>query len=146
MMRYNALLDCDSYKASHDADTTAEFQSDPVAKAAWETRMRSQYPIGAHVRVTESDESEYVGLTGTVLDYDVGSDGDWPLIGVGFDAPPLAFRCVHRVFDAAQLHFLRGLVVEARRRGCGIGKRELGTGEIGRNKSGNERRPHEADG
>jgi len=69
---------------------TAESQSlqeSATRKAAWLVDAQQRLPVGTHVTVVHSDVPEYVGATGTVIDYDVGGDGDWPLVCVGFDTP-----------------------------------------------------------
>lgn len=63
------------------------FQESPMRKAAWLTDAQKHFPIGARVRVVKSDIPEYVGAFGVVVGHDVGTDGDWPLISVQFDAP-----------------------------------------------------------
>jgi len=63
------------------------FQESPTQKAAWLEAAQRRFPVGARVRVVKSDVSEYIGALGTVVDYDCGANGDWPLIGVRFDAP-----------------------------------------------------------
>lgn len=56
-----------------------------------ELALAERFRVGARVRIVDSDLAQYVGLTGTVLDYDFSgfSAGDPPLIGVLFDAPVL---------------------------------------------------------
>lgn len=54
-------------------------------KSIWLRDATESFPEGCHVRIVNSDESRYVGLTGVVTGYDLGSDGDWPLISVTFD-------------------------------------------------------------
>jgi hypothetical protein len=63
------------------------FQESPTQKAAWLEAAQRRFPVGARVRVVKSDVSEYIGALGTVVDYDCGANGDWPLIGVRFDTP-----------------------------------------------------------
>jgi len=62
-------------------------QESPTKKAAWLTSAGQRIPPGTRVRVVASDVPAYVGATGTVVDYDLGDDGSWPLVGVRFDAP-----------------------------------------------------------
>lgn len=47
--------------------------------------ITAQFPVGARVRIIGSDLVEYIGSTGTVLDYDFSDET--PLIGVRFDTP-----------------------------------------------------------
>lgn len=63
------------------------FQESPRKKARWVREMEVRFPVGCRVKVTSSDVDAYVGKTGIVADYDVGVDGDWPLVSVVFDAP-----------------------------------------------------------
>lgn len=55
-------------------------------KRAWLERAQRRIPVGTRVRVVASDLDVYVGALGTVVDYDIGDDGSWPLVGVRFDA------------------------------------------------------------
>ena len=52
-------------------------------------RIRCAFPVGARVKVIASDLPEYIGAIGTVVDYDPGCEGDYPLVGVRFDTPVL---------------------------------------------------------
>ena len=61
------------------------FQESPTKKAAWLEEAQRRWPIGMRVKVKASDVQEYIGLTGVVVDYDVGIKGDWPLVGVRFE-------------------------------------------------------------
>lgn len=70
-----------------EADLEAGFQESTSKKADWLKATKRRFPVGARVHVVKSDVPEYVGLKGTVADYDLGSRGDWPLIGVKFDGP-----------------------------------------------------------
>jgi hypothetical protein len=62
-------------------------QESPRLKSAWLEEAQRRWPVGMRVKVKASDLSEYIGLTGVVMDYDVGHNGDYPLIGVEFDMP-----------------------------------------------------------
>ena len=62
-------------------------QESPRLKAEWLEATMVRFPIGMRVRVVGGDVSEYVGATGTVIDYDVGDKGLWPIVSVRFDAP-----------------------------------------------------------
>jgi len=54
----------------------------------WLAEAEKRIPVGTRVRVVASDAPEYIGVTGTVADYDSGGDDhDWPLVGVVFDSP-----------------------------------------------------------
>jgi len=68
-------------------DDDGIFQESPTKKAAWLKEAQRRWPIGVRVKVKASDLEEYIGLTGVVMDYDVGIDGDWPLVCVKFDMP-----------------------------------------------------------
>jgi len=58
------------------------------AQYAEEQALATRFPIGARVRVIRSDLDVYVGLTGTVLNYDLSISPDEPsLVGVSFDTP-----------------------------------------------------------
>lgn len=70
-----------------EADLGAGFQESISKKADWLKATKRRFPAGTRVRVVKSDVPEYVGLKGTVADYDLGTRGDWPLIGVKFDGP-----------------------------------------------------------
>jgi hypothetical protein len=61
------------------------FQESPTKKAAWLEEVQRRFPVGTRVKIKGSDLPEYIGRTGTVVDYDLGNDGDWPLAGVKFD-------------------------------------------------------------
>jgi len=61
------------------------FQESPRLKAAWLEEAQRRWPVGMRVKVKASDVQEYIGLTGVVMDYDVGIKGDWPLVGVEFE-------------------------------------------------------------
>lgn len=51
-------------------------------------RLQELFPVGARVRIIDSDLFAYIGLTGTVADYSIHSFPDeLPLVGVQFDAP-----------------------------------------------------------
>jgi len=56
-------------------------------KTEWLQQVSNRFPVGAQVRVVRSDVEEYIGTTGVVVDYDIGVDGEWPLVGVVFDTP-----------------------------------------------------------
>jgi hypothetical protein len=60
-------------------------QENPHLKEAWLRDAREGYPVGTRVRIQESDVPEYLGMTGSVGGYDIGMDGDWPLIRIVFD-------------------------------------------------------------
>lgn len=62
-------------------------QHSTVRKSEWRAEMEKRIPEGARVRVLRSDVPEYVGLTGSVTGYDLGDDGEWPLVDVVFDQP-----------------------------------------------------------
>ena len=64
---------------------TEIFQESPKLKAEWVERMKRDFPVGCRVRVVASDKKSYLGATGTVCDYDVGGNGDYPMIGTAFD-------------------------------------------------------------
>lgn len=63
------------------------FQESPRRKAQWLEEMKVKLPVGCRVRVLTSDLSQYVDATGTVADYNLGINGEWPMVGVVFDAP-----------------------------------------------------------
>jgi hypothetical protein len=67
--------------------TEKPFQEDMEAKRQWLLNTQVRLPPGTPVRVIDSDLDEYIGVTGSVVDYDIGRIGDWPLIGVRFDSP-----------------------------------------------------------
>jgi hypothetical protein len=55
---------------------------------AEEQALAAKFPVGARVRIIDSDLFAYIGLTGTVADYGIHSFPDeLPLVGVQFDAP-----------------------------------------------------------
>jgi len=63
----------------------SNIQESPAKKRQWLIEARKAFPVGTVVVVRETDRSdmkEYVGKKGTVVDYDVGSMGDWPWIDV----------------------------------------------------------------
>lgn len=62
-------------------------QESPEKKAEWLTWVTVAFPVGARVRIVDSDDASlgYVGLVGTVESHDVGDVGDWPLVGVKLD-------------------------------------------------------------
>ena len=63
------------------------FHKDSCAESE-ERSLAAKFPVGARVRIIRSDLGVYVGLTGTVLDYDLSSFPDEPShIGVSFDTP-----------------------------------------------------------
>jgi len=62
-------------------------QESTAKKAAWLKGAKRRFRLGARVRVVKSDVPEYIGARGKVIDYSLGTEGDWPLISVGFDAP-----------------------------------------------------------
>lgn len=62
-------------------------QEDSWRKCQWQTEMEKKFPIGCRVRVTGSDLLKYIGATAVVQTYDLGQDGDYPLISVKFDTP-----------------------------------------------------------
>lgn len=64
---------------------TRPLQENPYLKEIWLRDMREVFPEGCRIRIKESDEPRYLGLTGVVVGHDVGVDGDWPLISVRFD-------------------------------------------------------------
>jgi len=61
------------------------FQESPSQKAAWLEQAQRRFPVGTRVKVRASDLPEYIGLTGVVVGYDVGENGNWPLIDVKFE-------------------------------------------------------------
>lgn len=61
---------------------TRPLQEDPERKQAWLQNATKLFPVGTRVRVCDSDVDEYVDATGIVTGYDLGLDGDWPLICV----------------------------------------------------------------
>jgi hypothetical protein len=61
------------------------FQESPAKKAVWLEGAKKRFPLGANVIVREYDEESYVGLRGKVIGYDLGVNGEWPLVSVGFD-------------------------------------------------------------
>lgn len=63
------------------------FQESPRLKAIWLAEARQRIPIGTRVKVVRSITPEYVGVTGVVVEYDVGSKGEWPMVDVAFDEP-----------------------------------------------------------
>ena len=63
------------------------FQESLAGKMVWLNDAMKRIPYGTKVRVKTSDLKEYVGVTGTIIDYNIGSSGDWPLVGVVFDQP-----------------------------------------------------------
>lgn len=60
-------------------------QESSQKKAVWLKLIEQKLPVGTRVRIKESDVPQYVGQTGTVTGYDVGTFGDWPLVRVVFD-------------------------------------------------------------
>jgi hypothetical protein len=56
-----------------------------TALYADERALAAKFPVGARVRIIGSDLTMYIGLTGTVVDYDFSDEA--PLVGVEFDAP-----------------------------------------------------------
>lgn len=70
---------------------THPLQENPRLKEIWLRDAKDRFPLGTRVRVTHSDVPEYLGLAGTVTDYDIGLDGDWPIISVRFDEPKKIF-------------------------------------------------------
>lgn len=69
----------------NDKHHSAPFQENPYLKAIWLRDMQDALPEGCRVRIKDSDEPRYLGLTGVVVGHDVGGNGDWPLISVRFD-------------------------------------------------------------
>jgi hypothetical protein len=63
------------------------FQEDENAKHRWREDAKWRLPIGSRVRVVRSDVPEYIGAAGQVIGYDIGLNGDWPLVRVAFDRP-----------------------------------------------------------
>ena len=49
--------------------------------------LRSRFPVGAGVKVKRDIRSEFLGASGEVVGYDLGSDDDEALIKVRYDAP-----------------------------------------------------------
>ena len=62
-------------------------QESPSKKVAWLDDAKKRVPVGTRVKVVVSDVLEYVGVLGTVIDYDLGIDGEWPMVCVVFDTP-----------------------------------------------------------
>jgi hypothetical protein len=66
-------------------NTPRELQASAERKAEWLADAQKRLPIGTRVQVVRSDVPGYVGVLGTVRDYNVGEIGDWPMISVAMD-------------------------------------------------------------
>lgn len=62
-------------------------QEDLLEKAAWLYSVTQRLPIGTRVRILNSDIPEQIGRVGTVIRYDPGQIGDYPLVSVCLDNP-----------------------------------------------------------
>ena len=60
-------------------------QESPEKKAEWLKSAERRFPWSMRVRIVRSDVPAYVGQQGTVVGYDTGMKGDWPLISVRLD-------------------------------------------------------------
>lgn len=68
-------------------DCSCALQENAERKRAYiEDVIKPEFPLGARVRVIDSDERCYVGMKGVVTAYSPGIDGEWPGIRVTFDA------------------------------------------------------------
>jgi len=65
-------------------------QENPESKAKWLADTSQRLPPNSRVRVIGGDVEKYLGATGFVTGYDIGGDGDWPLVSVAFDKPIVA--------------------------------------------------------
>lgn len=66
----------------------------PRLKAAWLTDAMCRVPEGTRVRIVASDVSAYINQPGVVIGFDVGTDGDWPLVRIKLDNGTIdAFLC-----------------------------------------------------
>lgn len=63
------------------------FQGCAGKKAAWLSEAQRVFPIGTEVQIKKSDLPDHVGERGKVVGYDIGCDGEWPLISVEFSRP-----------------------------------------------------------
>jgi len=56
-------------------------QESPVQKAAWQRWAQQAWPLGRRVKVVAVDSAQvnhYLGQTGEIIGYDLGSDGEYP--------------------------------------------------------------------
>ena len=60
-------------------------QESPERKAEWLLDAEARMPVGTRVKIISSDLDDDVGALGSVIGYDVGHDGEWPVIRVRFD-------------------------------------------------------------
>ena len=60
-------------------------QESHVRKHDWLSEVELSLPIGTRVRVLSSDIEEHVGQCGVVEAYDLGCQGEWPLVSVILD-------------------------------------------------------------
>lgn len=62
-------------------------QESPEKKAEWLADAKVRLPPGTRVVVVKSDFDAYIGVTGSIIGYDIGHNGEWPMVRVKFDAP-----------------------------------------------------------
>lgn len=60
-------------------------QESSMKKDDWLRAAKRRFPVDSRVRVKASDVAKYVGKYGTVVGYDLGTRGDWPLVKVELD-------------------------------------------------------------
>lgn len=58
-----------------------------MLKEAWLQAARVRMPVGQRVIVVRSDEAGYIGKHGVVTEYDLGVQGEYPMVVVQFDEP-----------------------------------------------------------
>jgi hypothetical protein len=81
------LADGEPPRAPEPVDETPCLQESSKCKRAYiDEVIAPEFPIGARVRVIDSDERCYIGMKGVVAAYSPGTDGEWPGILVAFDA------------------------------------------------------------
>lgn len=67
-----------------DEDTC--LQESPEKKQKWLAEMQQKFPVGSKIKILNSDLEVYIGKKGTVVDYDLGCSGCWPLVQIELDA------------------------------------------------------------
>jgi hypothetical protein len=64
-----------------------ELVESPALKADWLRKAKRRFPEGSVVHIVKSDKPAYENLYGTVVGYDIGDFGAWPLVSVQLERP-----------------------------------------------------------
>lgn len=80
------LAEGESPRVAPHVDETVGLQESAARKRAYiEDVIKPEFPLGARVRVIDSDERCYINAKGVVEAYSPGTNGEWPGIIVKFD-------------------------------------------------------------